>query len=969
MNSYTDLQVIECNRLHSEEAKSGNNENYSLWTNNLQDIVHLEPGDQISVQGAMISERGAGQSSSIEIKGQSLGFKKSYTYIDVQNQNASEDLPSGYSIISAVPKTEDFEIRDDTAYFKISYYINANAHNSFCLPRRWWWKPIKALENFTSNDDRVNFGMALADPFAQNNYVLYDDYYQLAGIRDFGETATGRSGLLSKVKNDNSRFTIMMRDNTYFTEASANGNLVSTSGCRDPENAIYYQYEELKKIQVDSGFNSPEYLSQEITRQLNVINEKKTRFTQSDNDLTQNVNRPGNPIPMYQEFNAECYKVFNVASIYTDLGNGTADLQENYFNYYINGSTGQTNASGFDYLKNYHIVACKRPELYTTGRLINIDGDGEYQGIFGSQLEHQFDGTITEGTIGMILQTPYTKENLELWKNFILAQEKYPEVWNIFSDSRTPYDNADTINNSRWCHINRYSNASMELSTAPNAKEMLGWSGYLRPSWANASSNLISVILPFKYDSSQKDIFYANPEEGRNEKSFGCFGRSIDNKIVIYPTDTNGSGSNLFELLNEGNGNGQNYIENHRKIGYDLHFTAPGNAWLLPYSGVSQQPSSFDARAVLETNYVLARNSETSTLLTYNYTKSTNHLRGKLYIGADNPKLNWDGTNFSISDFHTAMNRGDNQAANGNWVDAREDPDPLASDIVYKINPVEQYGDWTPARMPYQTVRSYTILDGSGQDKVVNSPIINMNYEPWTIYDSLCGINIEDFGLNESEWTGTLWDLLGFTYAQFHGSTNNRLQRIDEKNKNSLSVITTNANIPEGETKFYSQNMYQAPLYNNMLQRTGIMEDKTFVYKVAYYPPIVVKTSSIEIVADKLPTRMIRGYYTIRSNLLTETPFIGGKINNTTMPIIGIVDKINGDGDFYFGQESSLQFTVTKPLKLASLTCSIHDPDGSYANTSEQNTVLFKVQKNKTVTFNVLEQILQENKGRLPANL
>ena len=36
---------------------------------------------------------------------------------------------------------------------------------------------------------------------------------------------------------------------------------------------------------------------------------------------------------------------------------------------------------------------------------------------------------------------------------------------------------------------------------------------------------------------------------------------------------------------------------------------------------------------------------------------------------------------------------------------------------------------------------------------------------------------------------------------------------------------------------------------------------------------------------------------------------------------------------------------------------------------SEQNTVLFKVQKNKTVTFNVLEQILQENKGRLPANL
>ena len=52
-------------------------------------------------------------------------------------------------------------------------------------------------------------------------------------------------------------------------------------------------------------------------------------------------------------------------------------------------------------------------------------------------------------------------------------------------------------------------------------------------------------------------------------------------------------------------------------------------------------------------------------------------------------------------------------------------------------------------------------------------------------------------------------------------------------------------------------------------------------------------------------------------------------------------DKINGDGDFYFQQESSLVFTITKPLRLASLTCSIHDPDGSYARVSEQSTVLF----------------------------
>ena len=158
--------------------------------------------------------------------------------------------------------------------------------------------------------------------------------------------------------------------------------------------------------------------------------------------------------------------------------------------------------------------------------------------------------------------------------------------------------------------------------------------------------------------------------------------------------------------------------------------------------------------------------------------------------------------------------------------------------------------------------------------------------------------------------------------------------------------------------------MFQVPLYNNMLQRTGILQDKHNVYKIAYYPPIVSKTESIKIVADRLPTRMIRGYYTVRSNILSQAPFIGGKVNNTTMPIIGIVDKINGDGDFYFGSESSLEFTVTKPLRLASIVCSIHDPDGSYANCGEQSTVLMKIQKDKRVTFNVAQEILMEEQEK-----
>ena len=390
MNQYTDLQVIECNRLHSEEAKANNNENYSLWTNNLQDIVHLEPGDKVSVHGAMISERGAGQSSSIEIKGQSLGFKQSFSYVNLSYTNASDNLATGYEVIKAIPTTEEIEVRDDTAYFKISYYINANCRNYIHLPRRWWWVPSETTKNFSANDDRVTFGMALTDPFAENDYALYDDFYQLSGIAGYGEDVTDRSGLLSKPKNDNSRYTIMVRDASYFSASSASGNLVQTPGIRDPENAIYYPYEELKKIEIPSGFNSPEFISEEITRQLQKVNERKTRFTRSATDLINNPERPGYPIPMYQEFNAECYKAFNVASIYPDLADSATNNPETYYKYYINGSTEDSgsNGSGFEYLQNYHIVACKRPELYTTGRLINIDTTGAYLGVQGARVDN-----------------------------------------------------------------------------------------------------------------------------------------------------------------------------------------------------------------------------------------------------------------------------------------------------------------------------------------------------------------------------------------------------------------------------------------------------------------------------------------------------------------------------------------------------------------------------------------------------
>jgi len=959
--SFTDIKVVECNRLHSEEAKSGNNENYSLWTNNLQDIVHLEPGDKVSVHSAMISERGAGQSTSIEIKGVDLGFKKSYTTINISGTNASSEIPGGYEVLSAILNTEIKSIRDDTAYFKISYYINMDGHNYIQLPRRWWYKPTKIENNYKDFDDRINYGMSLSDPFATNDYVLYDDFYQLSAAQGYGTTGTGVSGYLSKVRNDNSRFTIMMRDNTYYSQSSASGKLPAL-GVRDPENATYYIYEELKTLNIEKGFNSPEYISDELTRQLQEVKKQVVYQKRSATDIAHNPKRPGFPVPVYGTYNTETYKPFNCAGLYAVETNvNSPDNPEIWFDYYIKNGSGITNASGWEYLQNYHIVGCKRPELYTTGRLVN-KLRSVYQGILGGVILDNYDGTYNtiEETFGMVLELDYTDENIRDFRNFILAQEKYPEVFNIFSDSRTPYDDGDTFNNCRWFHMNRFINASM---SGPYLFQQLGWGGYTAPTGATDSSNYNSVIVPFQFDPQQKNNDYGGkPNEKLGEKIYGCFGRSKNDFIVVYPTLNNGSGSTLFNMLN----NSLNRIETGRKCGYDMHFTAPGTAWCLPYSGFTQTPADYDNRGANVTDYRIARNSQSQVIV--NYKVDTSDQRRQLYLGADEPTLKWDGTHFSFSQLHTALYRGNNAYADNPFTSLPTDVDTQANEKVFKIHPKENYNDWTPARMPYVGDINISI-NQNGSNHSFLSTEFNSNLEPWTIYDAQCGIAIEDFGLTESEWNGTLWDLLGFSYRQFHSSTNTRLKRIDNSNINSLSVITTNVKIPGDKSQGYSQNMWGVPLYNNMMPLVASIIDKNDVFKVVHFPEIIVEADSIDIVADNLPTRMIRGYYTIRSNLITDTPFIGGKVNNTTMPIIGIVDKINGDGDFYFGSESSLEFTITKPLRLASLTCSIHDPDGSYANTSEQNTVLFKIQKNRNVSFNVVQDIIQENKGKIPAFL
>ena len=970
---YTDIQILECNRLHSEEAKSGNDENFALWQNNLQDIVHLESGDKVSLHGAMVSERGAGQSSSIEIKGESLGVSKAFSYVNlsktIHDSAASKKLTDGADIFTAEEVTDTKELFDNKGYFTMSYFVPANGHNYIELPRRWWYSQHSIntynSSNYASADSQAN-GMTLADPFGMldsglpsgitepDRWDLYDDYYQIQG-----ETTNAS---LSKVKNDNSRYTIMMREHSFFSSAAAviNADLMPEQFLREPENGNYYVYRELKEITVPTGFNTPEFLSTEITRQLQqVVSTNVFEYRDLDDKDADNQYTPGWPITITKSVSTETYKPFNVAGY---MGQPAANqpsgktIQEEIMDNFID----NTGGTGWDYLMSYHIIACKRPELYETGRLINRNPTSPYatNNVRGSRLQANSSGYHYD------ISLPYDdKDILDNLRDFIRAQEKYPEIWNIFSDSRTRYHSGDTIDNSRWFHINRYPNASMTFYTGSDPDEIanystLGFGGYKFPTWNASQHSQKSMILPVKYDPNQRDIYYESPNENIGQYTYGCFGRTTDGHIRVYASEHNGRGSNFYAVISDA----VNVVESGRKIGFDQHFSAPGMSYILP---CDMRP---DINAVTGLdNYLSGENvngPQDKNLEPYD-DDGVLIPTAQLYFGANAPKLNWNGTNFTLTDLHTGMNKGNNQLADN--VFRADAPYGYKRDLageakpVYKINPREDFCDFSPVRKPYLgqiTLKSYP------HSVELPTSYLNSNLVPWQIYDSLTGIFIEDFGLEEKDWSRSLWGLLGFSYKQFHSSTNTRLSVVDFTNVNDLSVITTNSEISEGDQKIYTQNTFGVPLYYNRLPFGGTILDHNGNQAVRFYPEIVQETQSVEIIADNLPTRMIRVYYTIRSNILQGTPFIGGKVNNTTMPIIGIVNKINGTGDFYSQEESSLEFTVTKPLRLASITTSIHDPDGSYARCSEQSTVLLKIQKPRSVVFNVLQEILQDEKNK-----
>jgi hypothetical protein len=213
---------------------------------------------------------------------------------------------------------------------------------------------------------------------------------------------------------------------------------------------------------------------------------------------------------------------------------------------------------------------------------------------------------------------------------------------------------------------------------------------------------------------------------------------------------------------------------------------------------------------------------------------------------------------------------------------------------------------------------------------------------------------------------------MGFDYNVLHPSSPTNIQtkyNYDTVNHTTDGLMTS-ALVEIKETLAQSQNQVNAPYFNYTLPNGAtIMTAFTFLtlpvaynninqdrYKSTFNVPLTTQnTQSAVIRASNLPKKTTRPYYLIRSNIIAQDNFIRGE--GQRLPVVGVVNKINGYADFYSTEGSGVEFTATKPFVINNITTSIHLPNGELARISDASSVIYKIQKQMELTAN-LDQIL-----------
>jgi hypothetical protein len=919
---YSQTILLDCNRLSSVEynGSSLSKIDTGVFTNMVTGGLDLNIGDKVSVDSAYIAERGAG-GTVIEFKGKSLDKQKVIEYTNTLNSSfiGNASSPSGYVATSSSLITETIDLVDNEVSFVVSYFKNANGENYITLPR-YYGAARQGNKAYANTKDGAEGMWTLNDSFfggaiqkQQNaSHFFADDYYD----SEISITPSPQTGTARKIRNNNDKYTLFKKNYIVY-----NGSLVGpldlnhylsgldeTSTLRDPALALYSVYKEKKTISVGKGFNSPSNVAGSVTDQL----------LQTQNPIVTNI-----------EATSGSGQIIRVEST---LNRGIEATDFNKFSVisasgYLNGSD---NASSVSYLSAYNYVGFKRPKFVEQGR--------KSFAYHGNDIG-QATPLSASGTAVIYTEISWTENALQNVRDlFAIEHDAHPElIKNGASATFTNYTTYNTtssslqgsfLEESRFLHISPF---KISGATVPMGSDMYDeYSG----------SDLSSLPIFCYYNNNSSHLTSSDSIGDRDDNLVYGFARRW----------TDSGGTHFVALTTQRIGGVPAWHFNEgtnlelKRIGYDYHFSAYGNAAIILNNGFNE--TQYYGRQ----KYVLAP-----------------HVRHTM-IGTTKPLLNFNTveSRFELSQLHTPEKVG-NFWSSG-------DPKPAASTFappptaqadsdVYKINKKLEYNTWSPSMMPYQELTTALVNTSS---TLVTALPMNENLEEGIIYDSHSGIIIEDFGVGEVEFEDSFWGILGFTWNQFNPSGSHLSPNITRFNNATLNVsgATTNALIQSTDAPSYNVNLFGTNIFTNTVSTPSAFYP-TSTWQTApknasiIDPTIVVTATSTALQATNLPRKTLRGYYLLKSDILSDSNYYR---HTNPIQIMALVSKYNAELDFINYAGGGTEFTVTKKTTLTSIETQILDPDGSLADVGDNSAVVYKVIKQINTDLNFAETIMSQSK-------
>ena len=969
-NDYVDLTIVDCNRAHSIQANSGNNSNPALFTNELGDGIDLNVGDRVAVQAAYISEIGAG-ADTIELKGQSLNSNKTITYT-VDNdlypttlEDTGIPLITGKQELTSTEKTHTFIPKDNETSIITEHYLTAGGDNgTIFLPRRWAWDtptgtesdPVQYWSDNWNRPDSVERGRPHYE-LSDRSFVV-DDYMWI-DTSNASDTTTG----FYRLRTDNSRYTLMRAHNTKVvlreTIERPEGNLSGNfSDIYFVQNTIYKTYKNKIDLKVTPGFNSPGNLSAEITTTLKNANPGKVFQQKIDgviHDLT-------------VTYDTNTFQPFLCASSRT-----MSKAAWGAFHNVATGSTATVKQESLDYQSNYYNVYHKRPEVRDTG-----------QTLMGTQLGL---GYTTSGDIlpaartTAVVYTSIPWAEIHNFGKFIQAQGIYPELFSNQNaqEIQPAFNNiVNSVDNMRFIHCN------YKFFTT------LGFLGGDNVGLAKQAQSEQSLPLFFYFDKNNDGVYTDGKDI--NNLSYGVATNHLG-FIALHPEKIGGINNDLF--INSENGK----INSGTKIGFDFHYTAYGTAALIGSNGrLELDYGSANCWGIGDKNRIIqadqaeqkaSADAEAKSVLCGTATPTGEHLRYN-YVGAINPIFDYDigESRFFFKQLHTNeltgqsfFSAGDTGVAVNDGFQPAPDNTQTANNTVYKINKRINEYVYTPDMRPYDI--DFTVDYSYGGAKfpdttttdLVDRKLSNMNrnISPWAIFDCPTGVFITDFGFTEDQWDSCLWNLLGWDYESLNSKIvggNNRLQRVDNSNKQELGIVTTNSDIVSTDTRDYIVNQFGASIFTTQIPTPSTVGPNPLnthakAGRQQFSPAISQNTVSLRLIAPNLPRKMLKPYYCIRSDIIDQAHYLGGEDNEAKLPVVAVCDKQYSGNDFIFSSESDYVFTITKKKRITSITSSIHDPNQQFSRVNNDSAIIYKISKNVRNQLGIAQMVMEEEQERM----